>query len=139
MIDVQTGLKYGCRKFVLYGGLGGRLDHAYANYQTLAYLAEHGAAGWLLGGGNAVTALRNGTLCFPSACTGTVSVFCSGSDAAGVTLTGLYYPLHNATLTSAFPLGVSNQFTGGPASVTVTDGTLLVMWQEDAKSVVERL
>ena len=63
----------------------------------------------------------------------------SGTAAAGVTLEGLYYPLHEAVLTSAFPLGVSNQFTGVPASVTVRDGTLLVMWQEAAQSVVERL
>lgn len=139
MLAIKTGLSLGCRTFVLYGGLGGRIDHAYANYQALCYLAERGASGWLLGGGNAVTALRNGTLRFPASCSGTVSVFCTGSTAQGVTLEGLYYPLHEAVLTSAFPLGVSNQFTGVPASVTVGDGTLLVMWQEDAKSVVERL
>ena len=129
----------GCRTFVLYGGLGGRIDHAYANYQALCYLAERGASGWLLGGGNAVTALRNGTLRFPASWSGTVSVFCTSSTAQGVTLEGLYYPLREATLTSAFPLGVSNQFTGLPAVVTVRDGTLLVMWQEAAQSVVERL
>ena len=139
MLAIKTGLSLGCRTFVLYGGLGGRIDHAYANYQALCYLAERGASGWLLGGGNAVTALRNGTLRFPASCSGTVSVFCTSSTAQGVTLEGLYYPLREATLTSAFPLGVSNQFTGVPAVVTVRDGTLLVMWQEDAKSVVERL
>lgn len=139
LLAIKTGLDQGCRTFVLYGGLGGRIDHAYANYQALCYLAERGAFGWLLGGGNAVTALRNGTLRFPASCAGTVSVFCAGGRAAGVTLEGLYYPLHEATLTSAFPLGVSNQFTGVPAAVTVRDGTLLVMWQEAAKTVVERL
>ena len=40
MLAVKTGLSLGCRTFVLYGGLGGRIDHAYANYQTLCYLAE---------------------------------------------------------------------------------------------------
>ena len=44
-------------------------------------------------------------------------------------LTGLYYPLEDAVLTSGFPLGVSNQFTGGAASVSVREGTLLVMWE----------
>lgn len=139
LLAIKTGLSLGCRTFVLYGGLGGRIDHAYANYQALCYLAERGASGWLLGEGNAVTALRNGTLHFPDTCSGTVSVFCTGSRAEGVTLEGLYYPLHEATLTSAFPLGVSNQFTGVPAVVTVRDGTLLVMWQEAAQSVVDRL
>lgn len=139
MLAVKTGLRQGCRTFVLYGGLGGRMDHTYANCQTLAYLAEHGGTGWLLGGGNAVTALHNGTLHFPAACTGTISVFCTSGTASGVTLRGLYYPLTDAVLTSSFPLGVSNQFTGVPASVTAADGTLLIMWQEDPTSVVERL
>ena len=75
----------------------------------------------------------------PAACTGTISVFCTSGTASGVTLRGLYYPLTDAVLTSSFPLGVSNQFTGVPASVTVADGTLLIMWQEDPASVVERL
>lgn len=40
----------------------------------------------------------------------------------------LYYPLHDATLTPAWPLGVSNAFTGAPAAVTVKDGVLTVLW-----------
>ena len=43
MLAVKTGLARGYRTFVLYGGLGGRLDHTYANFQTLTYLARHGA------------------------------------------------------------------------------------------------
>lgn len=139
MLAVKMGLARGCDRFLLYGGLGGRLDHTLANLQTLAYLAHHGASGWLLGGGIVVTALRNGTLRFPASCAGTVSVFCNGSEARGVTLRGLYYPLRDAVLTSTFPLGVSNRFTGVPASVTVEDGTLLVLWEEEAETLVERL
>lgn len=129
MLAVKTGLARGCRKFLLYGGLGGRLDHAYANLQTLAWLAERGAQGWLLGSGMAATVIRNGRLDFAAGRRGTISVFCPNGEARGVDLKGLYYPLENAVLTSGFPLGVSNQFTGEPASVSVREGTLLVMWQ----------
>ena len=52
-----------------------------------------------------------------------------GPDARGVTLRGLYYPLENATLTSGFPLGVSNHFTGAEAEISVKDGSLLVIWE----------
>ena len=55
-------------------------------------------------------------------------MFALGSPARGVYLTGLYYPLHDATLTPAWPLGVSNAFTGAPAAVTVKDGILTVLW-----------
>ena len=130
MLAVRTGLERGYGRFLLYGGLGGRLDHAYANLQTLTWLAERGAQGWLLGGGLAASVIRNGRLAFDAGRAGTVSVFCPNGEARGVDLTGLYYPLKNAVLTSGFPLGVSNQFTGKAASVSVREGTLLVMWEQ---------
>jgi thiamine pyrophosphokinase len=46
-----------------------------------------------------------------------------------VTLAGLKYPLSDAVLTCDMPLGVSNEFTGAPASVSVREGTLLVLWR----------
>lgn len=139
MLAIKTGLERGYRNFVLYGCLGGRLDHAYANLQALVFLACQGAAGWLLGNGIAVTAIRNGQLDFAPGHEGVISVFCPGGEARGVTLSGLYYPLRDAVLTSAFPLGVSNRFTGKAASVSVEDGTLLVMWDIKEGQLPEQL
>lgn len=139
MLAIKTGLERGYRGFVLYGCLGGRLDHAYANLQALTFLARRGAVGWLLGGGAAVTAVRNGRLDFGAGHEGVISVFCPDGEARGVTLTGLHYPLRDAVLTSAFPLGVSNRFTGEAASVSVEDGTLLVMWDMQEGQLPEQL
>lgn len=139
MLAIKTGLERGYRDFLLYGCLGGRLDHAYANLQALVFLARRGASGWLLGGGLAVTAIRNGRLDFAPEHEGVISVFCPDGEARGVTLTGLHYPLRDAVLTSAFPLGVSNRFTGEAASVSVEDGTLLVMWDIKEGQLPEQL
>ena len=129
MLAVRRGLQLGYREFVLYGSLDGpRLDHTIANFQTLQYLADHGAVGYLVGKDYLVTVVKNGAVTFPAGFTGTVSVFCMGSDATGVTLEGLYYPLENGSLTAGFPLGVSNHFTGSPAKITVEQGSLLVLW-----------
>ena len=68
-----------------------------------------------------------------------MSVFCPDGEARGVDLEGLYYPLRDAVLTSAFPLGVSNQFIGRPAAVSVREGTLLVMWDEPPAGVLAQL
>ena len=129
MLAVRLGLKLGYREFLLYGSLDGpRLDHTIANFQTLQYLADRGARGFLVGKDYLVTVVRNGTLTFPAGLEGTVSVFCLGPDARGVTLRGLHYPLEDGALTAGFPLGVSNHFTGAAAQITVKDGSLLVMW-----------
>ncbi len=132
MLAARRGLDLGCREFMFYGGLEGkRLDHTVANFQTLQFLAEHGARGYLIGKDQTVSLVKNGTLRFPAGARGTVSVFCLGPDARGVTLEGLHYPLKNGTLTAGFPLGVSNHFTGAPASISVEDGSLLVIWDTD--------
>lgn len=139
MLAIKTGLARGYRNFILYGCLGGRLDHTCANLQALSFLANHDASGWLLGQGMAATVIRNSRLDFAPGHEGTISVFCPDGESRGVTLTGLYYPLHNAVLTSAFPLGVSNRFTGKAASVTVEEGSLLVMWDLPEGQLPEQL
>lgn len=129
MLAVRQGLRMGCDRFLLYGSVDGpRLDHTVANFQTLQYLCDHGAHGYLVGRDYLITCLKNGSLIFPETAEGTVSVFCLGADARGVTLEGLYYPLKDGTLTAGFPLGVSNHFTGKQSRITVADGSLLVLW-----------
>ena len=133
MLAVRRGLSLGYREFLLYGSLDGpRLDHTVANFQTLQFLADHGARGILVGNTTLVTVIKNGSLSFPETAQGTVSVFCHGADVKGVTLEGLYYPLEKGTLTAGFPLGASNHFTGSPARITVEEGSLLVIWERKA-------
>ena len=130
MLAVRRGFQLGYREFLLYGSLDGpRLDHTVANFQTLQFLCDHDAFGILAGVNTMAAVVKNGSLSFPAGCEGTVSVFCMGRDASGVTLKGLYYPLENGTLTAGFPLGVSNHFTGDAAEISVKDGSLLVIWE----------
>ena len=129
MLAVRKGLELGFRDFILYGSLDGpRLDHTVANFQTLQFLADHGASGYLVGRDYLVTVVKDGSLSFPAGCEGILSLFCLGPDARGVTLEGLHYPLKDGTLTSGFPLGVSNHFTGKSAEITVKHGSLLALW-----------
>ncbi len=135
---LRRGLALGYRRFVLLGGLGGRLDHTMANLQTLNWLTTQGAAGILAGDGTVATVLRNGMLRFSPDHTGMFSVFAFG-EAHGVTLEGLKYPLQDASLADTFPLGVSNEFLGVPATVTVRDGALLLLWKESGEALRARL
>ena len=133
MLAARRGLELGFREFLFYGSLDGpRLDHTIANFQTLQFLADNGATGYLIGNTYLATVITNETLIFPAGAEGILSLFCLGPDANGVTIEGLHYPLQNGTLTSGFPLGVSNHFTGRQARITVSQGSLLCLW--DRKS-----
>lgn len=127
----DLGLERGYTRFALYGGTGGRLAHTLANLQLLDLLSQKGCRGFLIGDGTISTAVTSGALDFPAAMSGYLSVFCNSGTARGITLSGLKYSLTGGTLTGSDPLGVSNEFAGVPARVSVTDGTLLVLWQGD--------
>ena len=113
MLAARKGLELGFRDFLFYGSLDGpRLDHTIANFQTLQFLADHGAVGYLVGRDYIITVVKNGAISFDENAEGIFSLFCLGHDALGVTIEGLHYLLQNGTLTPGFPLGVSNHFTG---------------------------
>ena len=129
MLAARKGLELGYREFIFYGSLDGkRLDHTVSNFQTLQFLSDRGATGYLVGRDYLVTVIGEETLEFPPQATGILSLFCLGPNAEGVTLENLHYPLLNGTLTSGFPLGVSNHFTGKSARITVRNGSLLALW-----------
>jgi len=129
MLAARKGLELGFREFLFYGSLDGpRLDHTISNFQTLQFLADRGAVGYLIGRDYIVTVIREETLEFPAVAEGILSLFCLGPDAEGVTLENLHYPLENGRLTSGFPLGVSNHFIGKAARVTVGKGSILALW-----------
>ena len=127
---LRKGLELGYRRFVLLGGVGGRLEHTLGNLQILDWLTTQGAVGFLAGEKTVATALRGGTITFPASMSGFLSAFCNSGTAQGVTLTGLKFCLDNATLTSSFPVGVSNEFLGEVATVSVKDGSLILLWED---------
>ena len=129
MLAARKGLELGYLDFLFYGALDGpRLDHTVANFQTLQFLADHGATGCLVGRDYLVTVVKDGAISFDEKAEGILSLFCLGADAKGVTIRGLHYELEDGTLTPGFPLGVSNHFTGKPATIEVKDGSLLALW-----------
>jgi len=130
LFALKLGIEKGYRHFFIYGGTGGkRPDHGIANLQSLQYLANHACRGWLFGENEVWTVIKNTSLRLNGE--GAVSVFCIDGKAEGVYLKGLKYPLDNATVTSDFPIGVSNELLMGEAEVTVVCGSLLVMYSRN--------
>lgn len=127
MLAVKKALAMGARDVLLLGGLGGRLDHTYANIQTLAYLLEHRASGTLADENHLVSMVDQGSAVL-SLEYRYLSVFAYSGVCEGVTITGAEYPLENAVLEPSFPLGVSNRHAPGQQmKVSVEKGTLLLI------------
>lgn len=130
MLAVKEAIARGSNEIVIYGSLGGRIDHTFANIQTLVFIAQSGRRGYLVGHGWVVTAVKDGSISFGSEKSGTVSVFCAGNTAEGVNIKGLKYEAEEAELRNSFPIGVSNEFIGKEAEISVQNGIILVMWED---------
>ena len=129
MLAVRRGLDSGCGELILYGSLDGdRVDHTMANFQLLCFLADRGAKGTLVGIRQKATVIQNSSIRFDAGQKGTLSVFCMGDCARGVSIRGAKYCVEDVMLTNSFPLGVSNSFTGENAEISVKDGKLLIIW-----------
>jgi thiamine pyrophosphokinase len=125
---ICEGRSRGYSRFVLYGGTGGRLEHTMANIQTAAGLSVEGITLLISCADTVIRALTDSSVCFDNRLNGYISVFSHSDTCRGVTLSGLKYPLTDYTLKNSFPLGVSNEFTGAPSSVSVESGTLIVVY-----------
>ncbi len=125
---IQYGIEKGYRIFHIYCGMGGRFDHSIAKIQALSYLSQMGLQGLLFGKDSVLTAITDGKITFPHDAKGYISVFSMTDKSIGVDIKGLKYELENAELTNHFPVGVSNEFTGSKSSISVSDGTLLIVY-----------
>lgn len=129
---LKCSMENGYKKIIIYGAVGGKLDHTFANTQLLQLACKAGAECIFIGDEIMITSVINGELRFKNA-NGRFSVFCTSSEARGVRITGAEYILNKASLMPDFPIGVSNEFkpVSGESVVSVENGILTVMWENE--------
>jgi thiamine pyrophosphokinase len=128
MIAINKGFDLGYNSFVIYGGLGGRLDHSMANIQLLNYISKKRSRGHLILGESIITVITDDKYKIKAQDKGYLSVFSLGESAKGVTLAGLRYGVKDAELNNHYPIGVSNEFMGEDVSIEVKVGSLMILW-----------
>jgi thiamine pyrophosphokinase len=126
-LAIERALRDGATEIVLLGALGGRLDQSLANVLLLAQ-RDWPAALQLVADGELATVLHGGEELALSAAPGaTVSLLPLSAEVAGITYTGLRYPLEDATLPLGSTRGVSNEVSSLPATVRIKAGLALVI------------
>lgn len=130
MLCIKTALNTGYKFFEIYGCIGGQLDHTIANIQSASFIAENNGVAVFFDTENetALTVIKNNSIDFSSDCKGNISVFSVCDKSVGVNEKGLLYELSDSVLTSAFPLGVSNEFLGKSSSISVENGKICIIW-----------
>lgn len=124
---IHAGLAEGCLEFHIYGGQGGRLDHTLANIQCLVYLKECGATGYLVDGTGMILVVKDETVSFKKETEGMLSLFSLCEKCEGVTIENMKYNLKDYTMVNSFPVGISNEFIGEAASITVKKGSAVII------------
>ena len=123
----RIGRERGYTDFMLYGGVGGRPDHTFANYSLLYGAKLDGYSITLVDKDYDIFVINNESVTLIGECGKTFSVFAIGGECSSVTIQGAKYCCESVTLTEAFSLGVSNSFVGTPVYVSAEGGALLVM------------
>lgn len=143
--DTDTFLAYkhayerGYRTFVILGGIGGRIDHTLANIITLSDIAENGGIGYLIGNDTIITSITDSKIEFPESLRGNISIFAHGKTAENLSIKGLKYSVDNISLSPSVTLGVSNEFIGDRAEVSVENGTLLIIWSQSSNDFLKEI
>ena len=130
LMAVRTAIEQGAERIVIYGALGGRLDHTIANIQTLIYICKNGCSGEIHSAKNIAAVLGTGSHHLPKRDGWYLSIFSITEETVIKRLSGVKYPLIDYRMTTDFPIGVSNEITGSEAQLEISQGLALVIRSE---------
>lgn len=128
---LMVGQDWGYDEFIIYGGLGGRESHTFANITNALEFKKKGI--------NVVLKSKYKSFYIvddkldykiEDSEDFYVSIFALSDTVKGVDIKGLYYELNNFDLTNDNALGVSNETCGKDFKIKVKSGYLLVIFED---------
>ena len=127
LFAVKLALERGYDDFLLLGAMGGRFDHALGNISILLYLQGLGKKAMLADDYSVMQIAGKEPLYIDDSCS-YFSVLTIAGDVSGVNIRNAKYTLENASLSSDFQLGISNEvLPGQTAEISVENGRVLVV------------
>ncbi len=131
-IAVRLAMTLGCSELIILGATGGRIDHLWANVQTLTIPFRAGIDAKILDPRNRIRLIGGKTVLKKSEAYGPYfSLFPLGNEVYGFNIEGAKYPLRNHTLTPYDSLCVSNQIAGDEVTIDFSAGTVILMETRD--------
>ncbi|MGZ9584178.1 thiamine diphosphokinase [Paenibacillus marinisediminis] len=118
------------KSILLLGATGTRLDHTLANIHLLKRALELDIPMQIKDAHNRIQ-LTESRLSIIDEGYPYVSLLPLSSQVLGIDLEGFAYPLHNASLTIGQSLGISNKLMGDQGTISVREGTLLIIASRD--------
>ena len=127
LMALRIAIDRGYDEIRLYGGLGARFDHSFANIQTLIFAYEKGCKMTIYDADNILTIRGAGEYKFSRKNDWYFSLFALTEKAEIGELKGVKYPLEAYEMTMGYPIGVSNEITPDKAYLRINSGIVLVI------------
>lgn len=134
-IAIRLAMTLGAKEMIILGATGSRIDHLWANIQSLSIPFKAGVDAKIMDRQNLISIIGEGeTHLRSSEAYGTYfSVFPMGDEIFGFNIKGAKYPLRNHTLKPCNSLCVSNEIAEGSdeAVISFPSGRVILMQTRD--------
>lgn len=134
-IAIRLAMTLGAKEMIILGATGSRIDHLWANIQSLSIPFKAGVDAKIMDRQNLISIIGEGeTHLRRSEAYGTYfSVFPMGDEIFGFNIKGAKYPLRNHTLKPCNSLCVSNEIAEGSdeAVISFPSGRVILMQTRD--------
>lgn len=131
-IAIRLAITLGSKEIFILGATGGRIDHLWANIQTLAVACKAGAKAYILDKRDKIWVTDKPCVLKKSEAYGPyLSVFPLNGEVFDFNLTGAKWPLSHHTLKPCDSLTVSNEFENDKVEIDFADGLLVIMQTRD--------
>lgn len=131
-VALDFAISRGYDDIVIVGALGGRCDHLLANLALLEHAALSGVHAVIKNEWNEITCLLPGEYEIARRDGRYLSLIALDREVK-LSLSGLKYPLCDATLLRHVPIAISNEWCAPSAKIKVSGGAVLLLFSGDEK------
>lgn len=131
-IAIRLAITFGCDRMIILGGTGCRIDHIWANVQSLEIAKKAGVEAEILDSCNRIRLCSEEIRLRKKDAFGTYfSLFPFGGEVENLTIQGAKYPLTHHHLLPNDSLCVSNEIEEEELVITFSFGTVILMETRD--------